>query len=141
MEFYRLVEAEIAASGLPDLRFSDIRRREGGWLSPYRMYLRVRYGPLFFDIGAIVAGNSLIVSWWLHRDAGGVMDMLAEIPVISLFLRRTIRAATYYKVDLIEHFQVIVHQAVSEVIRDLTEDSKLDYVPDEDGSLVREKIW
>ncbi|CAN5295961.1 hypothetical protein BH20ACI2_BH20ACI2_02110 [soil metagenome] len=136
LEFYQMVEAAIVESELPDLFFSNVMRREGGWLSPHRIYLRVRYRKLFFDISAIVAGNYLVVSWWLHQDRPDVVDLLAEIPGLRFILERTARAATYFAADVIEHFQVTVHQAVLQVLKRL-EENKPDYLPDDE----QRTIW
>lgn len=141
LEFYQMVEAAVIESELPDLSFSNITRREAGWLSPNRIYLRVRYKKLFFDISAILAGNCLIVSWWLHQDQPNVVDLVAEIPGLRFILERTTRAATYFAVDVIEHFQVTVHQAVLQVLKTLTEENKPAYLADEERQPVWEEIW
>ncbi|HSK70189.1 MAG TPA: hypothetical protein VK892_00735, partial [Pyrinomonadaceae bacterium] len=96
LEFYELVENALIESELPDLQFARISRAEAGWFSPRRIYLRIRYERLFFDVSAFIGGNALIVGWWLHEDAPGIADLLAEIPGFGFFTNRTSRAATYY---------------------------------------------
>ena len=119
LEFYDLLKESICDSEIPNISVTYITRREGGWLSAKRVYLRVRYRKLFFDIGAFVAGHNLVVGWWLHKDMPGLADLLAEIPGLGFLLDRTLRTATYYSVDVMEHFQVVVHQAVLRLMKSI----------------------
>ncbi len=121
LEFFDLVKASVEEKELPDISFSCVVRNEGGWFSPRRVYFRIRCHGMFFDVSAFVTGNSLVAGWWLHRDPPGVGDLLAEIPGLGLVLERTSRAATYYAVDLIEHFQRSVHESVLAVVDKLSE--------------------
>lgn len=121
LEFYDLVADELASRDLPGLRFSYCQRKEGGWFSPKRRYLRVRFEKLYFDISASVVGKSLVVSWWLHKDLPGVTDLFAEIPGLGMLINRTVRATTYFHVDLIEHLQTTVHSVVVRVLSELSD--------------------
>lgn len=141
LEFYELVECFLIASELPNLTFSQITRNEGGWFSPRRVYLRIRYQKLYFDVSAFVAGNALIASWWLHEDAPDVTDLLAEIPGFGFLMEKTRRAATYYKVDFIEYFQRTVHASVLQTVDKLSEENGLAYLPDKARVPVWEEIW
>lgn len=142
LEFYQMVEAEISESELPDISFSYIWRREGSsFFSPKRIYLRIRHKRLFFDVGAFLAGNSLVVSWWLHEDFPGIADLFAEIPVIGFFIERTTKAATYYSVDRIEFFQKSVHEAVLKVVDQLSEEINAAILPVEEREPVWKEIW
>jgi hypothetical protein len=141
LEFYELVERSLIESELPNLSFSQITRNEGGWFSPRRVYLRIRYQKLYFDVSAFVGGNALIVGWWLHEDAPGVADLLAELPGFGFLAEKTSRAATYYKVDFIEYFQRAVHASILQVIDRLSEENGLAYLPDKARIPVWEEIW
>lgn len=120
-EFLQMVEQEIIDKELPNISFSYITRHEGGWLSPRRIYLRIKGFGLFFDTSAFVDGNSLVVSWWLHREQPGLVDLFSELPVLGHILRKTVRAETYYAVDVIEHFQHSVNNAIIDVFKRLGE--------------------
>lgn len=141
LEFYELVEHSLIESELPNLSFSQITRNEGGWFSPRRVYLRIRYQRLYFDVSAFVGGNALIVGWWLQEDAPGVTDLLAEIPGFGFLMEKTTRAATYYKVDFIEHFQRTVHASVLQTVDKLSEANGLSYLPDKTRVPIWEEIW
>jgi len=137
LEFYEQVENSLAECELPNLSFSQITRNEGGWFSSRRVYLRIRYQRLYFDVSAFVAGDSLIIGWWLHEDAPGVMDLLAEIPGFGFLMERTTRAATYYTVDFVEYFQRTVHDSILRVVDDLREEHDLTCLPEE----ARVPVW
>lgn len=141
LEFYEQVENSLTECELPNLQFSQITRNEGGWFSPRRVYLRIRYQRLYFDVSAFVAGNSLIVGWWLHENAPGVGDLFSEIPVLGFLMERTTRAATYYRVDYIEYFERTVHDSILRLVDDLSEQTGLALLPAEARIPVWEEIW
>lgn len=131
----------VAEKELPDVSFSQIVRREGGWFSPRRRYLRIRYRKLFFDVSAFVVGSSLILSWWLQEDSPGIGDLLSEIPGFGLVLEKTTRAATYYTVDFIEFFQRAIHDSILRAVDELSEENGFGILPDEARQPVWEEIW
>lgn len=141
LEFFEIVQASVIAKELPNISFSYVTRREGGWLSPKRVYLRIRYRHLFFDVSAFVVGGSLVVGWWLHEDSHGVADLLAEIPGFGFVLEKTIRAATYYTVDFIDFFQRTIHESILRAIDELSEENGLGILPNEARQPVWEEIW
>lgn len=141
LEFYESVENSLTECELPNLRFSQVTRNEGGWFSPRRVYLRIRYQRLYFDVSAFIAGNSLIVGWWLHENAPRVGDLLSEIPIFSFLMEKTTRAATYYTVDYVEYFERTVHASILRVVDDLSEQNGLAILPAEARVPVWEEIW
>ena len=131
----------MAECELPDLKISRITRNEGGWFSPRRIYLRIRYRRLYFDISAFVVGSSLIVGRWLHEDLSGVSALFMEIPGLGFFLEKTTRAATYYSVDFIEYFQRAVHDSVLQVVDELSEENGFAFLLEENRQPIWEEIW
>jgi hypothetical protein len=140
LEFFSLVRDFVEATDLSGISFSNVVKREGGWFSSKRVYLRIRYHRIFFDVSAFVAGSSLVVGWWLHRDLPGVGDLLAEIPGLRFVLERTSRAATYYTVDIIEHFQRSVHESVLAIVDKLSEGKSAAFLNEAEKQPVWE-IW
>lgn len=140
LEFYDRVHRLLSERELPDLQFSYVTRTEGGWFSPRRVYLRIRYQRLYFDVSAFVAGTSLVVGWWLHLDQPGVLDLLAEIPGIGFLIGKTARAATYYQVDFIEFIERTVHDSILRVVDELSEEAGLESLPAEARAPVWEEI-
>lgn len=141
LDFFGAVQAAVEEKELSDVSFSYITRREGGWFSSNRVYLRICCGRLFFDVSAFIVGSSLIIGWWLHEYSHGVADLLAEIPVVGLLVEKTTRAATYYAVDFIEHFQRAVHDSILQVVDELSEENGLTYLSAEARQPVQEEIW
>lgn len=141
LEFYERIENSLTERELPNLRFSQVTRNEGGWHSPKRVYLRIRCRRLFFDVSAYVVGSSLIVGWWLHEDASGVTELLAEIPGVGFLIDKTTRAATYYTVDFIEYFERAVHASILRILDELSEANGLAVLPEEARAPVWEEIW
>lgn len=141
LEFFDLVQALVEEKEIPDILFSSVARREGGWLTPNRLYLRIRCGRLFFDVSAFVVGGSLIVGWWLHEDSHGVADLLAEIPIFNFILEKTTRAGSYYTVDFIEFFQRTIHDSILQAVDELSEENGLGILPDEARQPIWEEIW
>ena len=141
LEFYCRVENSLTECGLPDLRFSRITRSESGWFSPKRVYLRVRCQRLYFDVSAFVVGGSLIAGWWLHKDAPGVLDLMAEIPGFGLLLEKTTRSATYFQVDYIEYVERVIHASILRILDELSEETGVALLPAEARVPVWEEIW
>ncbi|MBK8464956.1 MAG: hypothetical protein IPL32_03920 [Chloracidobacterium sp.] len=141
LEFYDLVEQEILESGLAGVNFSQFTRREGGLFSPLRIYFRIRYDRLYFDLCAFVSGHSFVVSYWLHVERFGMVDLLEEIPGVGFLIETTLRPATYYSIDVIEHFQHEVHNAVMHVIDELSENDGAASLPPEARQPIWEQIW
>ena len=141
LEFYKMVEQAVLEKELSGIRFATITHREGGWLTSKRVYLRIRRKKLFFDICFFPVGNSSVVSWWLHCDQFDVIDLFTEIPVVSFFIKRTIRATTYYSIDLVQYFQKAVHAAILQILDRLTEENHLNLLNDEERRPVWEEIW
>ena len=141
MEFYRTVEQEIMAGGFSGIRFSHFTRREGGLFSPLRVYLRIRYERLYFDLCAFISGRSFVVSYWLHVDRFGIIDLFGEIPGVGFLLENTLRPSTYYAIDTVEHFQHEVHRAVLSVVDELSQIDGAANLPPEARQPIWEQIW
>jgi hypothetical protein len=141
LEFYELVENALREAEIPNLQFSNVVRNEGGWFSSRRIYLRIRYQRLYFDVSAFVVGNFLTISWWLHEDAPGVADLFSEIPMFDFLLRNTTRAETYYQVDYIEHFQHTFHDSVLRIVDELRKENALPILTGEERTPIWEEVW
>lgn len=141
LQFYDRVLHSLTRCELPDLQFSQISRSEGGWFSPRRTYLRIRYQKLYFDVSAFIAGNAMVAGWWLHLDAPGVADLLTELPVFGFLMEKTTRAGTYYSVDYIEYIQRAVHDSILRVVDELREETGLTCLPDAARVPIWEEIW
>lgn len=66
-DFYQAVEAAVKAREVPDVTFSRVDYKEGGFASSKREYLRLERQFVAFDICAAPYGNGYFFSWWLAR--------------------------------------------------------------------------
>jgi len=74
---------------------------------------------------------------WLMRSAVGLglanLDaLLLHTPIIAGFYERFLRPLTYYRIDLALMYERAIHQAVLQVLDELTEAQKLPRLPDSD---------
>jgi hypothetical protein len=141
LEFFERVWETVEATGFPGVRFSEIRRREGGLFSAERIYLRIRSGQMFFDVSSFVAGGTLVVGYWLHVDDPGLFELFSEIPGLGRLLEHAVRPATYYRVDLIQSFQHAVHDSILWVMDELSETNGIDLLPDTDRHPIWNEVW
>src|SRR5689334_23230997 len=66
-DFYRAVEAAVAARNLPEVETCRVLHSEGGLGSANREYLRVARRRIAFDICSAPYGNGHFFSWWLAK--------------------------------------------------------------------------
>lgn len=120
-EFYERITAGINRRNIPDLRLSRVVLSEGGPLSHGRDYLRIERGDLSFDMCAAPFGIDFFVSWWLLDKPGCLAGCVTLfLPFLTPFFRRT----TYYREDTAIIFREAIHQALLEVLDDITKGEK-----------------
>jgi len=119
-EFYAAVERAIAERQVPDTKISRVDYREGSLVTAKREYLRVKRRQHIFDICGAPFGNGFFVSWWLGEPQG-CLSLLAELPFVGGFLESVLKPLTYYMLDTALMFQASVHNAVQQVIGEMTE--------------------
>lgn len=141
LAFFEEVEDAVRECEFPDTSFSQITRREGGSFSARRVYLRIRFDRLFFDVSAFVSGGSLVVGYWLHEDLPGISDLFSEIPGIGFLLEQTMNSATYYRVDYFEHFQRAVHDSILHVVDELSERNGTALLSEAARQPIWDEIW
>lgn len=131
-EFYTAVERAIADRGIPDSFVTRIEIKEGGLLSPKRLYLRITRKNLRFDICGAPFGNSFFFSWWLTDLPSGCLSVILSIPVVQVWAWVLARPLTYFKLDTAFMFQESVHSAVLEVVDQITEAKGVRVLSDEE---------
>ena len=139
--FLDRVRTAVEDSSFPDVEIAAVMRREGSVFSHDRAYLRIRYHRLYFDVTAVVTGRILGVSFWLHKDPPGVLELFSEIPGVGGVLRHVFDRATYYRVDILETFQHMVNDAVRTVCDQVVDEARDHLLPDEDRQPVWHRIW
>jgi len=98
-DFYSAVEQALHPHQVPDMELSRIEWKEGGALSARREYLRVRRGPLVFDICAAPFGADYFFSSWLAEipPRHGLLRLAAMLfgSLLALFILTRIFAALF----------------------------------------------
>jgi hypothetical protein len=95
-ECYAAIEAAVQRREIPGVKFSRITHKEAGPLSAERIYLRVEWRLLGFDICAAPFGNGFFFSWWLGElPPSNLLGCLALFLVVGVvgFLVRAITNA------------------------------------------------
>ncbi len=135
------IETALREQEIDRIHFSYIVRPERGLFSARRLYLRIRFDRLFFDVSAFVNGDGLTVSYWLHREWPGLEELFGEIPVIGFLIERAAGRATYYHVDRITALQRLVHESIGRIVADAALDKPGDVLPGPGNVAIRDDIW
>ncbi|MBL7722921.1 MAG: hypothetical protein JNK27_02180 [Chitinophagaceae bacterium] len=118
-EFYDKVEANLKAKELDKLSVYRLTYSEGGFLSPQRIYLRIQYKELIYDVCAAPYAKEFFVSWWLGEADNPTYNFLIAIPFIGKLFEK--RAKTFFEMDTEVMFKEAVTLCVKETINQLTE--------------------
>jgi len=121
-DFYELLEKELNKHRLPDLQISKVRLKEGHMLSSRRLYLRLTWGSLQYDICAAPFASGFFVSWWLINHVPLPMILIYRIPYVGKRMVDLFFPMTYYKTDTTSMLMTYVHSCVQKVIKDITEE-------------------
>lgn len=141
LQFYNLVLRIMAGHDLTVARISCVTRRESGAFSARRIYLLVAWRKLIFEIGAAPFGNTLTVSWWLRQSPPELFDLLCEIPILSVIIRRFVRPMTFYRVDAISAFQRAVHESVLEAVYQIKSTQAVRGIPAQTDKPILKKFY
>lgn len=123
-DFYRSVEDSVERRKLPDSKRNRVQWREGSIMSAKREYLRVKRKQEVFDICGAPFGTGFFVSWWQAESQGFIRSIMLAIPIWGN-IWAAIFPETYYKIDTEEMFGESVHQAVMDVVDDMTKQQGL----------------
>ena len=141
LEFYMRVQERLTETEFDGLEFSEVTRRERGVFSARRIYLRIRCHHLFFDLSAFVAGGRLTVGYWFHADHPGIADLFSEVPGLRFAINAFTGPDTYFRIDLLEAFQHLVHDSILAIVDELSAEAGEIKLPDDDRPPVWEGIW
>jgi hypothetical protein len=119
-EFYQLLEQALASRQIPSAKSEYMEIREGGVWSPKRLYLRIWRADYIFDVCGAPFGNGFFVTWWLSELPSGCMASLTKVPFLNTALWMFVQPVTYFRTDTALMFQETVHQAVLEVMDQIT---------------------
>lgn len=118
-EFYDGLSSNLRSKEMDKLSFSRLTYSEGGFLSPQRIYLRIQYKELIYDVCAAPFAKEFFVSWWLGEVDNPTYNLLTAIPFIGKLFEK--RAKTFYEMDTEVMFKEAVSLCVKETINQLSE--------------------
>lgn len=119
-EFYKNLEASLAARSVPGLATRYVYAKEGGAGSAKRLYLEVRRGKLVFHICGAPFANGFFVSWWLGETTNIFVTVISLLPFSELAFPWLFRGPTYFEIDTTQMVQALVHRAVLETVDGVT---------------------
>lgn len=120
--FYEAVSQAIEKRQMPNAKIDRINFKESHLLSANREYLRIRCkNDFYFAICGAPFGTGFFVSWWLLLPPDGcLVSLFSGFPVLSSIARALVKPWTYYRIDTATMFQTATHQAVLEVVDEMT---------------------
>lgn len=118
-EVYDRIEAALEPRKIPDATRERVELAEGSVFSVRRVYLRVRRNELWVDICAAPFGTGFFFSSWLLKT-NGCLAGFVEVPLFGFFFRLLSPTFSYYHHDAATMFYTAVHQAVIEVVDEMT---------------------
>ena len=121
-EFYNLLNTELKSQGIDKIKVETAMLSEGSMFSSSREYLRLTWKEYQYDICGAPFGKGFFVSWWLIMKQAPAEMFIAKIPVIGGWLAQKFYPITYYKIDTASMFMTYAHQAVMNVIDQITSD-------------------
>lgn len=121
-DFYELLKKKLEVKRISGLEMYTVKLKQSHQLSDRRIYLRMTWRNYQYDVCAAPFSTGFFVSWWLLQKVPVSVQYLQKIPYVGTWLVRTIYRETYYKYDTASMFMTYVHQAVQEVIKDITEE-------------------
>lgn len=122
-KFYEQVEMEIKKRNIPDIEVSTSEMKEAGIFSSKRLYFTVERRRHCIDICGAPFGTGFFVSSWLSFSLTFIQSILfslSRIPVIGTFITPAIGDVTLYQQDTTRMFQKAVHNAIINVIDEIT---------------------
>jgi hypothetical protein len=82
LDFYTLVQANLARREIPDLKISQVEWKESGFASGKRVYLRISRERFNFDICAAPFGTGYFFSWWLAPISRVFLDLVCLLGLL-----------------------------------------------------------
>jgi hypothetical protein len=121
-EFYSLLVSELKAHGIQNMKFHEVKLREGGWFTPKRIYLRVQWKNVEYYICASPFAHGFYVSWWLFERKTFMRRLISKIWFIGSFLERKFFPTTFHTIDTSSMFMTYAQDSVLKIIDEITKE-------------------
>ncbi len=139
--FYKHLKKELLSHGISGISSKSVSLPEGNFFSSRRRYLRILWKDYQYDICAAPFGDGFFVSWWLKYKTSIGQILINLIPFIGGWLVRKIFPITYYKIDTASMFQTYCHQSVLKVIDDITRDTRVRVMTEDERKPILKDIF
>ena len=120
-EFYDLLKKELQAHGIEGIQMHEVSLSTGGALSEKRVYLRIEWNNVLYDICASPFGHGFYISWWLFLKTSFGEILIRKIPFLGGWLARKCYPVTYHSIDTASMFMSYAQSSVVKVIDDISE--------------------
>jgi len=121
-EFYNRLKIEFKGQGIDKIKIETTTHSEGGVLSSKREYLRLSWKEYQYDICSAPFGKGFFISWWLTMKQTNAEMLVSKIPFLGGWLSKKFYPITYYRMDTASMFMSYAHQAVMNVMDEITKD-------------------
>ena len=130
-EFYNRLKQEITEKGVHKIKLKTVLHKQGNELYPSRRYLRAEWKGLQCDMCFAQFGNSSFASWWVVTKTPLSKIVVTRLPLFGGWLAKNLFPITFYKIDTASMFMRLTHDAVLNVIDDITRDAGFRFNNDE----------
>ena len=121
--FYELLTKELQSKQIKGLRLKNITLREGTILSAKRIYLKIEWNELEYNVCCAPFVDATFFSSWLLLKNSFFQALLLKIPFIGLWLYNKMYPNTFFKHDTTSIFMSYVHNALLTVIEEVTKET------------------
>lgn len=123
LEFYELLTNELKSKNIERVHINNITLREGTVFSAKRIYLRVVWQDLEYNICCAVFVDSTFFSSWLLIRNSFFQNILLKIPFVGAWLHNKIYPQTFFKSDTTSMFMTYVHNILISTIEEITKET------------------
>lgn len=123
LEFYELVTKELQSKAIDGIKMGNITLRENTILSAKRVYLKIEWKDLEYNVCCAPFVDATFFSSWLLTKNSFFQIVILKIPFVGLWLFNKIYPSTFFKHDTTSIFTMYVHQVLLDVIEEVTKET------------------
>ena len=140
-EFYEKLKTVLQSHEVSNLKIEEVSLSEGGITSSKRLYLRLIWDDLQYDICFAPFGNSdSFVSWWLWRVPTGLELIFGSIPIAGPILNQIFFPQTYYRVDTSNMFMTFAQSKVLKILDEIMKEQNITALPEHERYPIKQSI-
>lgn len=134
--FYGTLEGKFNAENIEGLLISRATMNQKGMFSRKRIYLRVTYYNLMFDIcGAPFGESNFFFSYWMGvKNRSGclaiILPLLLSIPLLGAIIEKNLDSLTYFEQDTATMFDSLISQLVIGEVDRIMEEVDIEPIPE-----------